>query len=62
MKKLLSLILAFALCLSALAATGLIASADEEFDRLVNATGGSISFVNDAEHPWVQDTVSIGKY
>ena len=62
MKKLLSTILAFALCLSALAATGLIASADEEFDRLVNATGGNISFVNDAEHPWVQDTVSIGKY
>ena len=62
MKKLLSLILAFALCLSAFAVSGLIASADAEFDRLINATGGSISFVNDADYPWAQDTVSVGKY
>lgn len=62
MKKLLSLILAFTLCLSVFTVTGLIASADDEFDNLINATGGDLTFVNDAENPWVQDTISIGKY
>ena len=62
MKKLLSSLLAIALCLSVFAGAGLIASADEAFDRLINATGGTLTFVNDAEHPWVQDTLSIGKY
>ena len=62
MKKLISMLLALTLCLSVFAGAGLIASADDELDRMLNATGGALTFVNDAEHPWAQDTISLGKY
>ena len=62
MKKLLSALLAFALCASLFAGVGFTAAAESDLDRYVNATGGSIAFDNDAEYPWVYDTISIGKY
>ena len=62
MKKLISVVLAFAMCLSLFAGVGLIASADDAIDRYINVTGGTIVFENDAEHPWAYDSISIGKY
>ncbi|MBR5768471.1 MAG: Ig-like domain-containing protein, partial [Clostridia bacterium] len=62
MKKLISAILTFAMCLSLFAGVGLIASADDAIDRYVNAIGGTIVFDNDAAHPWAYDSISIGKY
>ena len=62
MKKLISVLLALAMCLTVFAGAALTASADAELDRLINATGGDLTFVNDAEYPWAYDTISIGKY
>ena len=62
MKKLISVLLALTMCTAVFAGAALTVSADAEFDRLINSIGGDLTFVNDVEHPWVQDTISIGKY
>ena len=62
MKKLLSALLAFAICASLFAGVGFTAAAESDVDRYLNATGGTIAFDNDATYPWVYDSISIGKY